>query len=391
MKQRASALAVVALAIAGIALSSDAAARELTPEVREHLFRRTETVLLHGAAVEIPMQGTDRRGYYRCPYFQVFVNGRGPFTFLYDTGAAYTVLGNRVVEAAGTPVVFDREGHRDVVRVDALRVGGVTLQNVWAIHDDTFDVDGIIGFPAFGSMNVQFDFAARRLTVSRDRIALPGAFELPYVAPLNVPTVPVDIGGREIQLLIDTGDDAYGLELKEGELGTAPVEHPPAAAMSVRNGSNVQETKLTRLAVPLQLGKARAERAVVIVNDDLPVGDLGYEVLRQFRFAIDPGRGVVSFQPLFAGEQFKVGGPSNPGFEMSFDGSGKVSSVVANSNAARAGMESGDELLEIDGHPASSYSPRSWDRRMEEKRDVRVRWRHAGAERHARFPIRELR
>jgi predicted aspartyl protease len=379
------------LAIAGLMLAVGAAARDLTPEVREHVFRATETVLLQGATVRVPMQGTDRRGYYRCPYFQVFVNGHGPFTFLYDTGSSYTMVSRRVAAAARTPVVFDRAGHRDVVQLAEVRLGAVTLKDIWAIQDDTFDVDGILGFPAFGSMNVQIDLAARRLTLNRDHMTLAGGVELPYAAPQNVPTVPVVIGGRAVQLLIDTGDDAYALELKADELGSAAVEHPPLAAMGVRNGSDIQSTRLTTLVDPVRLGALHAERAVAVVNDDLPVGDLGYAVLRQFSVLIDPGHKTVTFKPLFAGDRFTVDGPSTPGFEMSFDGSGKVSGVVPESEAAHAGMESGDDLVEVDGHAARSLSPRSWDRLMENKRPLHVRWMHAGKERSALLPVSEFR
>jgi hypothetical protein len=49
--------------------------------------------------------------------------------------------------------------------------------------------------------------------------------------------------------------------------------------------------------------------AAVAINDDLPIGDLGYEALRQFLFEIDPARRTVTFEPLFRGKVFRISMP----------------------------------------------------------------------------------
>ena len=325
------------------------------------------------------------------PTFQVFVNGHGPFTFLFDTGAAYTLVSSKVVAAARLPVVFDRNGHRDVVAVNAIRIGGATLGDIWAIHDDDFGVDGIIGFRAFGKLNVLFDFPGRQLKVARLPIALANSFELPYLTPMNVPTVPIQIGARAVRVLIDTGDDAYGLEMRSEELAGSAFVHPPIAAENVLNGATEQPTRITTLADRLTLGPVHADAAVVAINDGLPVGDLGYEVLRQFRFEFEPGRQVVVFQSLFQGDSFLVPASRSPGFVIRFDGSGRVSRVLPGSAAERAGMLAEDEILTVDGQPPQTQNPRTWDALLESGATLAVRWRHAGTPHEATLAIEELR
>jgi hypothetical protein len=56
-------------------------------EIREKIFQPTADVRLAHETVQVPMRGEDRNG-YECPYFQVYVNGKGPFTFLFDTGSS---------------------------------------------------------------------------------------------------------------------------------------------------------------------------------------------------------------------------------------------------------------------------------------------------------------
>jgi hypothetical protein len=296
----------LAVGLALVWWASACGARDLTPEVRTRLFAPTETVALTRAITRVPMRGTDHAGNRKCPYFQVYVNGQGPFTFLFDTGASYALVSSRVVQAANTKIVFDRNGQRDVVQLDRLSLGGVTLEGVWAIRDDNFGVDGIIGFPTLGMLNVLFDFSRRELLVSRRPIPMDRSFELPIETPFNVPTVPVRIGTRNVQILIDTGDDAYGLELRSAELGDTPLEYPPVAAGRVLNGATEQPTRVTRLKVPVRLGPVQSFRPAIAVNDSLPVGDFGYDALRQFRFQLQPGRRVVTFQPLFRGTEFTL-------------------------------------------------------------------------------------
>jgi hypothetical protein len=368
-----------------LAAARPAGAVDLTAEVRARLFAPTEAVRLATPVVTLRLDGTDRRGFYKCPYVRAYVNGQGPFTFLFDSGASYTVLSSKVVDAARTPVVFDRAGHRDVVQADRIRIGGVELGQVWAIHDDTFGVDGILGFPAFGRSNLLIDLGARRMQVSAQPIPLPGAFELPYAAPLNVPTIPIRFGDKTVQTLIDTGDDAYGLEMRGAELEGVAFAHPPRPAGQVMNGANAQSTAITTLAAPVAIGPVTAAHAVLAVNDDLPVGDIGYGVLRQFRMEFEPARKVVAFQSRSRG--LRIAADPGPGFGLVFDGTGQVKQVVPGSAAERAGLAEGDTVLSLQGVGGGAYTPRSWDRLMARGGAVRVRWRGKDVTHSARLPV----
>lgn len=379
------------IALSLLSCPQAAPAQELTPMVRAMIFAPTETVRLARPVVTVPLDGTDHNGYYECPYVQVYVNGRGPFTFLIDTGASYTVVSSRVVAAARPHVMVDRNPpDRDVVRLATMRIGGVTLEHVWAVQDDNFDVDGILGFRSFGLANVLFDLANRELRVSATPFDLPGSFELPYDPFRYVPVIPLGIGGRTVPILIDTGDDAYGLEIRRSELGDARVEHPPIAAGRVINGANEQPTAVTTLSDRVTLGPVHAEAAVIGVNDSLPVGDIGYDVLRQFRVAFDPRRHVVSFQPLFSGDRFDIPANRSIGFSFSF-GEERVTMVRAGSAAEQAGMTAGDTLVSIGGQPVRGFNPRRWDALIRGNASIAVRWRRAGREREDMFPIREIR
>jgi hypothetical protein len=132
------------------------------------------------------------------------------------------------------------------------------------------------------------------------------SFALPYESPFNVPTIPVRIGSKVVPILIDTGDDAYGLEVRSTELGAAAVERPAIPGRTVMNGAAKQATSIVTLRDPVGLGPVRARAPTIAVNDDLPVGDFGFDALRQFRFQIDPKRRLIEFEPLFRGKEFRL-------------------------------------------------------------------------------------
>ena len=285
-----------------------AQAQELSPYMHARLFAPTARVELVNRVVRVPMRGTDHTGAGKCPYFQVYVNGRGPFTFLFDTGASYSVVSSKVAAAAGATVLIHRI-RRDVVTLGELRLGGITLHDVVAIEDDNWGVDGIIGFATLGDLNVLFDLSRRELRASKSPIPMRRSFSVGYDAVFNVPTVPVQIGGRTVPLLLDTGDDAFGLELRSPELGDAALEGPPVAGPAVVNGATAQQTRRAVLKDPVKLGPVEAVHAPIAINDDLPVGDFGVAVLKQFRFQIEPGRHRVEFEPLFEGGRFDTDWP----------------------------------------------------------------------------------
>ena len=158
-------IGVTALVLASLAAAPAVHAVELPPAVHARLFRPTSVVVLARPVVTIPMEGTDQHGYYRCPYFQVYVNGQRTLHLPVRHGRglhARQQQGRGSGQAAGglrpqrSPRC--RERRRD-------RIGGATLKDIWAIHDDDFGVDGIIGFPAFGMVNVLFDLSGRQLRV----------------------------------------------------------------------------------------------------------------------------------------------------------------------------------------------------------------------------------
>jgi predicted aspartyl protease len=101
------------------------------------------------------------------------VNGKGPFTFLIDTGSAEVLLTPRTAQAAGAAVTPSPD-HRDIGRACAGRIalGKAEATNVTALVRElprpgpASPADGILGFPYLSKFRATFDYRNRVLRLA---------------------------------------------------------------------------------------------------------------------------------------------------------------------------------------------------------------------------------
>jgi len=108
-------------------------------------------------------------------WIPVFINGKGPFNLVVDTGADCLALGQNVLDAlhlqgSSAQAVTDASGTRGVVQkclISNVQIGNLTLNNITASVTANLGhgIDGFIGSPLFLSYAVQFDFANRKLNI----------------------------------------------------------------------------------------------------------------------------------------------------------------------------------------------------------------------------------
>jgi hypothetical protein len=138
------------------------------------------------AAVTVPFTLL-KTGHMTVP---VKLNGKGPYTLIFDTGAPMSIVNNRLARDAGLlkdkPVaLFAPFGSRGEVKVKDFEVGGQKAADVKvAIMDhptvELFSkhfgpIDGIVGFPFFARYKVTVDYQKKTLTFE------PGPYNPPDV------------------------------------------------------------------------------------------------------------------------------------------------------------------------------------------------------------------
>jgi hypothetical protein len=121
---------------------------------------------------------------------KVKVNGKGPYTLIFDTGAPITLINNKVAREAGLlkdvpKPVFALFGTVGEVKIKDLEVGGQAANDVTAVVMDhpTVEaiskalgpIEGIVGFPFFARFKMTLDYQAKTMTF------VPNGFKPPDV------------------------------------------------------------------------------------------------------------------------------------------------------------------------------------------------------------------
>lgn len=358
---------------------------------REYLMGAT-SVVLPSDPVTIPLQGTDWGGHYRSPYVRVFVNGHGPYTFLFDTGSNVTIVNSKVAREASLTIVSAMPGHHRIARAREVDAGGIRMHDYFMVIADGDDLDGILGFNAFGKNYLTFDLKQRTLEVGSRPKPLPSAFWLPYTLKAHLPNVDLSIDGRTLPTLIDSGDDAYAWEGTSDDLRGLLFDSTPVDAGTVYNGqTGATSTRITTVDGTLRLGPVFASRPAVAINESLPLPDIGVDVIEQFVMEFDRVHRRVGFEPLFAGREFAVPGFLTCGVGVSFrEPIPRVRGVLAGTAPAKAGMRTGDTIVSIDGRDARLITYRQWDELVHKRAPIAMAWQHDGRTRSAKFPVMEL-
>jgi predicted aspartyl protease len=296
------------------------------------------------------------------------VAGEGPFTFVVDTGSSVSlvspVLARRVGLTPGAALEIRSPSQRatnlPTVTLPRLELGAASFSEVRAAVFDFGDlsrqlgtrVDGIIGFPVFRDVVFTIDYPARRLVIDpqgsltgrvRDTIDCHGDGDLPLAS--------VDVGGRRVIALIDTGSDSALVLNSRIEAAQFVRGSRRGSVRATVSGDEPQF--IGRLAADVRIGSHRVEKPVVEMADGLP--SLGSGVLKHFAVTFDPRHQRMTLRrdassPVQIAAQRSVG----LGFVRGAT-DWRVAAVVPDTPAGALDIRVGDRCVRINGEPASHW------------------------------------
>lgn len=253
----------------------------------------------------------------------VNVNGRGPFSFLLDTGANTSCVSNKLMEklaltsgetARVHTVVGVRE--RPIVTLDELQVGPRNRKRVRApaLPIKGSEVDGVLGVDWLKGQRLVLDFKSKKLEITKSQRddSQPGKV---VVVPARrrhgqLTIVDADLSGKRISAIIDSGAQGTLCNgklrelVKASEARKGKTEPPKFVRMETLAGESFTGESLflpfLRLG-GLHLGNVPVTYADMHVFDiwdlkDTPALVLGIDLLSQFEMvALDFGRSQVRF------------------------------------------------------------------------------------------------
>ena len=253
----------------------------------------------------------------------VSVEGRGPYSFIVDTGAERTVIARELAQVLelGDGVKARMHSMSEVSQVQtviirALRVGGRSVRDIHApaLERRNIGAEGILGVDSLQSQRVSFDFARQEMSVmpsrKRDRqwpadtIVVSARNKFGYLV-----LVDASVDGQKVWVILDTGSEttiANGalrrkLERKRGFAETWPIEMTSVTGGKVTADQTfVKRMRLGGIDInnmPMAFSDVHPFRKLELM--DRPAVLLGMDALKLFeRVSVDFANREVRLLPV---------------------------------------------------------------------------------------------
>jgi hypothetical protein len=186
---------------------------------------------------------------------QVKVNGKGPYTLIFDTGAPINLVNNKIASEAGLlkdqqKPAFTLFGSMGEAKIKDLEVGGQKVRDIGAVVMDHPTVaaiskafgpiDGIVGFPFFARFKMTLDYQAKTMTLVPNGYkppdvmqALQAALLDGLMAPNDAPTILAPAALWGMQAAKPSDDEEAGVLIKN------VLPQSPAAKAGVKAGDRL--------------------------------------------------------------------------------------------------------------------------------------------------------
>jgi hypothetical protein len=310
-------------------------------------------------------------------YVSVKVNGKGPYTFIVDTGG-HTLLSPRLVGevelktvgAAAMSGAGDKSTQSGFTRVDEIALGAVKMRNqlgfVAPIYDTAIEgiaVDGMVGFELFRRFAVCIDYGHHTLTITNPaRFDPTGAgLVIPFVFYDHLPMVTGLIDNLPARFDIDTGSrselDITGPFVKAHDLHARFAKGVSAVTGWGMGGPSrsyvVRLPSLTLGSAPPVLNSVAglSEDKGGSISDPNYEGNIGSGFLKRFVVTFDYAHQKMYLKPARP-TPVDVGTFDRAGMWINAGPDGYVvTEISAGGPAARAGLRVGDVITVLNGAP----------------------------------------
>lgn len=311
-------------------------------------------------------------------FVSVRVNGHGPFRVLVDTGCSISVVSPDLAEAVGAVVPDLDDDTGSIVALNGLgdptalsrvvlasiELGGVRFEGVSALVSDSFErlsevegrrVDGALGFSLFARLFLGLDYPNQRLLLSEQWPAnLPAVrASLPVIEHADVPFVQVQIQGKSVEAMIDSGaNQGLQLPVKLAPLFQWKVQPRAGSLVAVFGGGGRDE--IGRLSGSLAIGEVEQIEPTAIVSTGS--ASLGLRSLERFCVVFHQAENRMwlcgpDAAPLAPTAERSIGLSVYPDH-----GGLRIAGIIPGSPAEAAHLAVGSHITQIEHRPAASWT-----------------------------------
>ncbi|MFL5298418.1 MAG: retropepsin-like aspartic protease [Phenylobacterium sp.] len=268
-----------------------------------------------------------------------YINGRGPFGFVVDTGANRSVVASELVGLCGLPSAGRAEVHgiagaeaAELAAVRRLSVGEVSASNLAlpTLPRARLGADGLLGVDILHGRRMLLDFARNRFEISNSgqgtEIGRDANSRIPsHVDPIHVGAtyrygqlviLDAQVGQTPVSAFLDSGSQVTvgNLALRDAVVRTIPDFGVRLAPVPLISATGQTATGQFAPLPTLRLGGMAVNQVMGVFAElhifdlwklaDRPAILIGIDVLRHFHdVTLDFGRKQVVFTPALPGER----------------------------------------------------------------------------------------
>jgi hypothetical protein len=249
-----------------------------------------------------------------------------------------------------------------VAHVETLGVGNSSFRNFDAIVDDlpvlkamSDQLELVLARPLFRDVLLTIDYPRRKLSIEQGTLPEPNGRD---VLPLKTDDrghllLPVNLGGEDAWLIVDTGHTGQGLLLSRYRLIAMRWASTPVEGDQVKSFLGTTRSRVGRMNGDMTIGQYTIRRPIVAIAYDDDREFIGADVLRHFAVTIDQKNNRIRLASPFTGPAATqpIVVPPVRRFGFDFTDSRGTVQVIHGSEAAAAGLKDGDRIVAMNGLP----------------------------------------
>lgn len=312
-------------------------------------------------------------------YIRASIDGKPVANMIFDTGATDILerghakaLGVKVAGALPIGGIGSNVASFGLTKVKSVSIGGLTLadQVFGAVDLDPIlkvedaDFAGLVGYEFARRAALTIDYAARTVTFTKPEDFRPprDATPIAFAFREHTPIIAADVDGVRGQFELDTGART-GLMImgpfakKHGLISRYHAMDEMTVSYGVGGPSRACPARIGALAIGgITLKSPVANFATGTSGDAASAyiaGNIGGDILKRFTVILDYAHQRLWLEPNALASAPEVFDRSGLWLSRAPDGDISVGDVAHGSAAQSAGIEAGDEIVAVNGKPAS--------------------------------------